>query len=237
MKLTLAVCIGLALGCLATLALHLPWLPPLDNNVTNVTAALASSVLAVAGAFALWLLQTSKKRKALTPIAASVFQKLYEALELLRQSIEETTARALLVRAGGTDELRPEQVWEFQYKTVPRALDVALVEAKTAIEHWAGIQEVVLSVDPKHLADFLELYRIARGAENRLPPLKEKATPIFLDWQPLRIDAEDRQLLSLGIATLAKSLNALDGGARDTAALDEMAPTMDALLQPLKGRA
>ena len=78
----------MALGSLATLALHIPLFSPLDDNTATVLASLASTVLAVAGAIWLWWHQADQRGKDIKAAAIPVFQNFYIALLQVRAFVD-----------------------------------------------------------------------------------------------------------------------------------------------------
>ena len=68
---------GMAVGSLLTLAFGIPLFPPIDGNTATVLASLASTALAVIGAFWLWGHQVRQRGKDIKATAVPVFHKFY----------------------------------------------------------------------------------------------------------------------------------------------------------------
>lgn len=232
MKNALLLIIGAAGGFLLALVLHLPWLRPLDSNVTNVAAAISSSVLAVAGAYFLWRHQLSQRQDTLTPIAVSMFQPLYLAVRQIALLGEFDSAKKMLAVATNTPlpEIPDAGVWKYQLERMPKAIDAALLDARVARGHWNGFQEILLGVKPAQLPSLMELHRLTEAAMDRLPPLRDQAKQIYLEYHAPRLDELDWKLFRWGVGRMAKMLNELDGGHRDTSDHDAIAGTREAMI-------
>ncbi|MCI4568524.1 hypothetical protein [Lysobacter sp. CFH 32150] len=232
MRTGLVFMVGAAFGFLIAVFLRLPLLRPLEQNAAEVAAALGSTVLAVAGAFWLWQHQTIKRQRELIPITMRIFSPLHLALSQIRHLIDHSSAtRMLMIKDKIVESPPDEEVWAYQAERLPRAIDAAEVEARTALEHWASMNELILGVEANKVPDVLELHRIAFAAINRLPELKKQAIPKYIDHQPPGIDPLDLSLLSYGIGRMARSLNVLDGGCRDTSGFDNIESPREQMIE------
>ncbi len=211
----------MALGSLATLALHIPLFSPLDDNTATVLASLASTVLAVAGAIWLWWHQADQRGKDIKAAAIPVFQNFYIALLQVRAFVDLSSTKAVYeaIRARSPadqhEELTPHALVRHRHKQFFDALDGAIREASIAAQQWEGMQDALLSIRPPALNSLLTLYRYTRHAMVELPSLSKKAQGTGPSQTPPVLDPLDRQRLDEAISMLAQHLNALDGGSRD----------------------
>jgi hypothetical protein len=222
LKYILTALAGAAAGCLFMLLLNQPWLRPFETNTAAVVAALSSTVLAVIGAFGLWIYQTRMKQAQLERIYIPIFQPLYENIVFVRQ----------LATSGGTEatmdqmadklpidqparKLLPHELAQFQRKALPDAVKISIVMAKNAVTHWASVQDVLVNLPPDRLAGLIELHQIATVAIEKLPEMYAKGKPQSLDQMFWEFEAEDLGLIDYGLSSMAKTLNAIDGGSRD----------------------
>lgn len=166
MQKALILTAGIAAGCLVTLALHIPWLRPLDSNTTNVAAAVSSSVLAVAGAYALWRHQVQQRQKDLAVIAVEMFLPVYEGLALVQNLVQRETAERLLdaQQGAGTSHANPVAYIVYQLEVLPDAIDAAKVAAEVSLQQWEGLNDILGGFDLKRLPRLLQLHHVANAA-------------------------------------------------------------------------
>lgn len=228
------IIVGMALGSLLTLALHIPLFPPFDDNTATVLASLASTALAVAGAVWLWWHQGDQRGKDIKSAAIPVFQNFYITLLQVRVFVDLSSTQAFneafRVRSldGASDELTPHELVKYRHKQFFNALDGAIREARIAVQHWDGMQDALLSIRPPSLNSLLTLSRYTRHAIDELSALSTRAQGTVLSQIPPVLDAQDRQRLDEAISMLAQHLNALDGGSRDESGAERVRSTEEA---------
>jgi hypothetical protein len=220
MKHYLSLVAGIAIGCLLMLVLKLPWLTPFEQNTASVVAALCSTVLAVIGAFGLWMWQVHTKRQSLDKVLLPVFDPLYAALCQVRDLAKRDTAVELFsaIRLARGDEILAPEVTvivNFQNEAFPRAVESAMAEARTVLAHWDNVQDIVLAASPKSLIDLLALHRIAGGALAQLPNILRDSPPKFMEQMGPQMSDVDWELLDWAAGRVANVLNRLDDGKRD----------------------
>lgn len=213
--------VGVALGCLLTTGLRIPWLAPLDSNAASVLAALCSTVLAVLGAFGLWAYQVHKKRLALEAALVPLIDPFYANLCQLRDMSEpESAARLMAVMAGafGRDAgeaVTPAAVLDFQKNAFVTQAQTLVADAKSLMAPLANVQDLVVSLSPERLPDLMAVQRIASGVEAHGPRMVHEWThsPYLEIVQPA-LSAQSLTLLKWAAGMLAHILNSLDSGSR-----------------------
>lgn len=225
MKSTLWFIAGISVGCLLAVALGMPVFYPVDANTAAVMAALFSTVLAVVGAYALWLHQTKKKQQDLASVVVPIFEPLYIALRQVHHLGDSKRAlgfweRMSKSRADGGKDI-PDLI-EFRVRTFAPAIDAAVLEAETVLAHWSSIQDLVVSANPEHLPHLLSLHRVAKAVVALLPPVKDTVKPIYLAEVWTEPSDADMAKLAWGIGSIAKALNAMDHGSRDESGYDAL---------------
>ncbi|KAF1717924.1 hypothetical protein CSC74_03185 [Pseudoxanthomonas yeongjuensis] len=228
---------GISAGCLLAVVLGMPLFRPLDANTAAVVAALFSTVLAVVGAYALWLHQTKKKQQDLATVVVPIFDPLYIALRQVHQLGNIDRAAELFgeIDLSRLGEVRDKfELIDYRVRTFSPAIDAAVLEAETVLAHWSSIQDLVLSANPEHLPHLLALHRVAKAAVVLLPPVKETVKPIYVEDVWREPSESDMRKLAWGIGSIAKALNAMDHGSRDESGYDALQAGRLAVLSVLK---
>lgn len=240
LKYTLTALASAAAACLFMLLLSQPLLRPLDTNTAAVVAAISSAVLAVIGAFVLWIQQTRTKQAQLEQTYAPIFQPVYEGIGIIREVATEAGAKRManfiaskLPVESRKSELSPIELARFQKDTLSTLVIVTSASAKSAIDHWASIQDIPVNIKPSKLKNLLELHRITSMLIETLPDMHNKAKPGNqhpLLWQFTIADAE---LVKWKITQMAKALNGIDGGQRDESGTVEFVPSIEIMVEVL----
>lgn len=213
--------VGLAafcLGVLAALAFRLPWFAPLDPDLLEVLAALASALLTVVGAFGLWGYQVRNRQRALAEILVPVFEPVYRDLILLREvgSYQHATALLTFMRTNEGEPAPAEiDVLKFQADVFGALATGTITAADSAIQLWTSIQDLISGLQREQLESALELYQIAAGLPEKVRRAEERAKPKYLSQIAPQLEPDDEAMLEWAIGAFARNLNKFDRGSRD----------------------